>query len=123
MFVLNIICVSSNESGQGLASKMMNWSENMAKTSGLLIMTAETTGIGSTKLFQKSNFTKVKEIQYDDYIDKNGEFPFANLKPHLGCSIWTKALDLSSFRQPPEPAPRLAGLLLAVRPNDVAGCI
>ena len=95
MFVLNMICVSPNESGQGLASKMMNWSENMAKTSGLSIMTAETTGIGSTKLFQKSKFTKVKEIQYDDYMDKNGEFPFANLKPHLGCSIWKKALDLS----------------------------
>ena len=90
-----MICVSPNESGQGLASKMMNWSENMAKTSGLSIMTAETTGIGSTKLFQKSEFTKVKEMKYDDYLDKNGEHPLANLNPHLGCTVWKKSLDLA----------------------------
>ena len=89
-----MICVSPNESGQGLASKMMDWSESEAKKSGLTLMTAETTGIASSKIFQKCLFTKVKELKYDDYMDKNGEHPFENMKPHQACTVWTKSLDL-----------------------------
>ena len=96
MFVINMICVSPKEAGQGLASKMMDWSENMAKKSEITIMTSETTGIASSKIMEKSKFTNVKQFLYDDYKDKNGEYPFVNMKPHLGCTIWKKTLDLST---------------------------
>lgn len=94
MLVLNMICVSPEESGKGLALEMMQWSEKIARENGISILTAETTGIASTKVFEKANYEKIKALNYDDYKDSQGHQPFANLHPNKACSIWIKKLPL-----------------------------
>jgi len=53
-------------------------------------MSCETTGIASGKIFQKVGFDFVKEIVYENYIDKYGQKRFQNLQPHKSCIIWAK---------------------------------
>ena len=92
MLVINMLCVSSEMAGQGLGLKMMEWSENLAKEKGISLMTAETTGVASGRLFQKAGFQKVKELEYDAYTNKKGEKPFFALEPHKACVVWKKQL-------------------------------
>ena len=67
-------------------------SEKEAKNCGIKAMTGETTNVASSKVFQKAKFTKLTELRYDEYRDKNGKQPFANLEPHNSCAVWTKSL-------------------------------
>lgn len=95
MLVLNMICVSPEESGKGVALEMMNWSQDLASKNGISVLTAETTGIASSKVFQKANYEKVKEFKYDDYVDSAGKRPFQNLSPNESCSVWIKKLPVT----------------------------
>lgn len=62
MLVLNMICVDPEESGKGLALKMIKWSQNLAENKGIKALTAETTGIASSKVFQKVAFINHVDI-------------------------------------------------------------
>ena len=92
ILILHMICVSDEYKGLGIASKMMNWSEEKAKSQNITVLSAETTGIASAKIFQKANFQNIKEMFYDDYEDKNGEKIFAKLDPHKSCIVWKKSI-------------------------------
>ena len=92
VLILHMICVSEEFKGHGISSQMMKWSEIQAKSHDISLLTAETTGIASAKIFQKADFQKVKELSYDDYQDPNGEKIFANLHPHKSCIIWKKRI-------------------------------
>lgn len=92
VLLLHMICVSEDFKGHGISSKMMKWSETQAKSQDITLLSAETTGIASAKVFQNADFQKVKELSYDDYQDPNGEKIFANLDPHKSCIIWKKQI-------------------------------
>ena len=89
--VINMLCVDPQEAGKGLGLQMLSWSEAQARKHGLSLITAETTGIASSCVFQKAQFEKVKELLYDDYV-VDGKRPFADMKPHKSCIIWKKNL-------------------------------
>ena len=54
MLEINMICVCPEETGQGLAFQMIEWSEKEAKNCGIKAMTGETTNVASSKVFQKA---------------------------------------------------------------------
>ena len=92
VLILHMICVSEDFKGQGISSQMMKWSETQAKSRDITMLSAETTGIASAKIFQNADFQKVKELSYDDYQDKYGEKIFAHLDPHKSCIVWKKEI-------------------------------
>ena len=60
MLVLHMICVSPQESGQNLALQMIQWTEEDAKAHRVKVLTAESTGLASAKVFAKANYVQVK---------------------------------------------------------------
>ena len=74
---------------------MIKWTEERTKKLNVKFMTAETTGIASAKTFAKCGFFNVKELEYNEYVNENGERPLADLDPHVSCIIWEKMIDPS----------------------------
>ena len=72
---------------------MIKWTEERTKKLNVKFMTAETTGIASAKTFGKCGFSKVKELEYNEYVKDNGDRPLADLDPHVSCIIWEKIID------------------------------
>ena len=95
MMVLNMVCVAPQHSGKGISIKMIKWTEERTKKLNVKFMTAETTGIASAKIFGKCGFSRVKELEYNEYVKENGDRPLADLDPHVSCIIWEKMIDPS----------------------------
>ena len=93
MFVFNMIAVDSGFGGRGIGTQLMMRAVQFAFDKGFRVLTAETTGVASAKIFQKLDFQQVKEMAYDDYTDEEGNKPFKNLHPHRACIVWVKLAD------------------------------
>jgi GNAT superfamily N-acetyltransferase len=92
-----MICVASQATGKGLATKLMKWSERIAhEEAGCKVLTAETTGAASARVFEKMAFEKANVLEYDDFIDKIGQKPFEHLDPHKSCIAWIKVKEIQS---------------------------
>lgn len=93
MFVYNMIAVKGAFSGRGIATEMIRFSERLALEAGFRVLTSETTGIMSAKVFAKLGYERVKELEYNQYEAKSGGKIFANLDPHKSCVVWLKIID------------------------------
>ena len=94
MVVFNMISVSEDFAGMGVGKKLAQTSENFIRSerSHIRLISAETTGALSAKIFARLGFEEVTRIIYDGYIDKHDKRVFQNIKPpHLACIVWAKA--------------------------------
>ena len=94
MVVFNMISVSEHFAGMGIGKKLAQTSENYIRSewSHIRLISAETTGALSAKIFARLGFEEVTRIIYDGYIDKHDKRVFQNIKPpHLACIVWAKA--------------------------------
>ncbi len=93
MFLFNLLAVAKSQAGKGLATKMMQYSINLAKEAEFKVLTSETTGVASTRIFAKLGFEAVKKLNYDDYTNSKGEKIFLGVNPpHVGCTVWLKQI-------------------------------
>ena len=95
ILIINMICVDPQASGKGISIQMLRWTEQITLKSNIQLMSGETTGIASAKIFEKCGFSSVKEILYNDYTTQNDEKPLKNLDPHKSCIIWEKKVSSS----------------------------
>lgn len=94
MFVFHMIAVDSNFGGRGIGTELVLRGIEHATRHGFRVLTSETTGAISGKIFQKLGFNLIKELNYDDYIDEEGQKRFKDLHPHKSCSVWAKTLNI-----------------------------
>ena len=95
MVIFNMISVHEDYGGQGIGRKLAQLSEDHLRKNNkeIRIISAETTGALSAKIFQRQGFEQITFINYDKYVDKNNKLVFHNMPaPHKACVVWAKSI-------------------------------
>ena len=95
MVIFNMISVHEDYGGQGIGRKLAQLSEDHLRKNNkeVRIISAETTGALSAKIFQRQGFEQITFINYDKYVDKNNKLVFQNMPaPHTACVVWAKSI-------------------------------
>ena len=95
MVIFNMISVHKNFGGRGIGRKLVQISEEYltSEHKQIRLLSAETTGALSAKVFRKQGFEEVTKIIYDEYRDQNDKPVFKNIShPHTACIVWAKLI-------------------------------
>ena len=95
MVVFNMISVHKDYGGQGIGRVLAQKSEDFLKKgrNSYSLVSAETTGALSAKVFKKQGFEQITRIVYEDYRDEKDRPVFQNiLPPHTACIVWAKVI-------------------------------
>ena len=90
-----MISVHKNFGGRGIGRKLVQISEEYltSEKKQIRLLSAETTGALSAKVFRKQGFEEVTQIIYDEYRDQNDKPVFKNIShPHTACIVWAKLI-------------------------------
>lgn len=102
LFEIRILSVDSACRGQGLATKLMQESESVARANGFEVLKADATGIISQKILHSQGFVVQNEVPYngeEDDEDENEEkrhhgLPKLNVEPpHDALRIMYKCIE------------------------------
>ena len=88
-----MISVHKDYGGQGIGRVLAQKSEDFLKNgkNTYSLVSAETTGALSAKVFKKQGFEQITKIIYEDYRDKEDKPVFRNISPpHTACIVWAK---------------------------------
>ena len=95
MVIFNMISVHRDFGGQGIARKLVQMSEDHLRSEHkeIQIVSAETTGALSAKIFEKQGFEEITRINYNEFKNSNNEYTFQNIHdPHKACIVWAKSI-------------------------------
>ena len=95
MVIFNMISVHRDFGGQGIARKLVQLSEDHLRLEykEVRLISAETTGALSAKVFEKQGFEQITQINYNGYRDNNDKPLFQNIHtPHKACIVWAKSI-------------------------------
>ena len=90
-----MISVHKDYGGQGIGRVLAQKSEAFLKkeSNSYNLVSAETTGALSAKVFKKQGFQQITQIVYENYRDKKDKPVFQNiLPPHTACIVWAKLI-------------------------------
>ncbi|GMR43678.1 hypothetical protein PMAYCL1PPCAC_13873, partial [Pristionchus mayeri] len=87
LLYIEIVCVSPQYRNCGLAQKLLDLSYKKARAAGASGAFAECTALPSQKLFGKTGYRVVQEINLDEYLGEDG-------KPIFECSDGTTTAQL-----------------------------
>ena len=91
-----MISVHKDYGGKGIGRALAQKSEDFLKTEkkSIRLLSAETTGALSAKVFQKQGFEQMTKIDYEGYRNKNDKPIFQNIQsPHTSCIVWAKVIQ------------------------------
>ena len=95
MVIFNMISVHKDFGGRGIGRKLVQRSEDYLRTDQkqIRLLSAETTGALSAKVFGKQGFEQITKIIYDEYRDHNEKPVFKEINlPHTECIVWAKLI-------------------------------
>ncbi|KAL3266544.1 hypothetical protein HHI36_010712 [Cryptolaemus montrouzieri] len=92
IFELRILSVDADFRGKGLAQKLVEKSEELAKEQGFTLLKVDATSFYTQKICEKFGFKTVKTIVYRDYKDADGRFIYETSPPHDTYKIMVKDL-------------------------------
>ena len=90
-----MISVHKDFGGRGIGRKLLQRSEEYLRSDQkqIRLLSAETTGALSAKVFGKQGFEQITKIIYDEYRDKNDKPVFKTISPpHTACIVWAKLI-------------------------------
>ena len=91
--LLQILCVHPQYAGRGLAGKMVDMTERLARGAGHSLIISEATSEYSASAFIKAGYTVENSIEYADYSLDGVERPFArNTGVHTSARLMIKQL-------------------------------
>jgi len=91
--LLQILCVHPKYAGRGLAGKMIDMTERIARVCGHSLIISEATSGYSTSAFLKAGFQVENSIEYADYSLDGVDKPFSsNTGVHSGARLMIKQL-------------------------------
>lgn len=95
MFEIRILSVDTECRGQGVAKRLLQESEKVARCEGFHVMKADATGFFSQKICKSLGFITLLEIPYQDYTEDNeeGVAVFNVDPPHFALKIMFKRID------------------------------
>ena len=91
-----MISVHKDYGGKGIGRALAQKSEDFLKSekNSIRLISAETTGALSAKVFKKQGFEQITKIDYEGYRDEKDEPIFQNIKsPHISCIVWAKLIQ------------------------------
>ena len=90
-----MISVHQDFGGRGIGRKLAQKSEEYIKEkhTDVGLISGETTGALSARIFEKQGFEKVTHIIYAEYEDHKGAPIFMGVPtPHTACIVWAKSV-------------------------------
>uniref|UniRef100_A0A336M9Y0 aralkylamine N-acetyltransferase n=1 Tax=Culicoides sonorensis TaxID=179676 RepID=A0A336M9Y0_CULSO len=93
MFEVRILSVDSRFRGQGIAKKLFEESEKLARELGSKIIKADCTGLFSQKITASLGYTVCHEKYYDKYLNDQGERIIPVEQPHEKLQVKYKLLE------------------------------
>lgn len=97
MFEIRILSVDTECRGQGVAKRLLQESEKVARCEGFQVMKADATGFFSQKICKSLDFITLLEIPYQDYTEeKSNEERVAVFNvdpPHFALKIMFKRIE------------------------------
>ncbi|BET01089.1 unnamed protein product [Nesidiocoris tenuis] len=93
MFECRILSVDSDFRGKGLAVRLAEKSEELAKAEGFKIFKTDTTGLFSQRTLLKLGHEPILEKRYEDILSPEGERIFNTSPPHDSFKIMIKVLE------------------------------
>ena len=90
-YFLQIMSVSPDYRGQGIATDLINRSLMLAKCLGYNVCKTEATGDYSRKAFIRAGFTLVTECKYSEFTCDEKK-AFAGLQGHQGTALMVKMM-------------------------------
>ena len=95
MVIFSMISVHEDYGGRGIGSQLAQKSEEFlrAQRPDVKLISCETTGAGSAKIFQRQGFQKLSEVVYETYQNSQHETVFLGIpEPHRACIVWAKLI-------------------------------
>ena len=95
MVIFNMISVHRDFGGRGIARKLVQITEDHLRQEHkeVRLISAETTGALSAKVFEKQGFEQITKINYNEYRNNNDKPMFQNIPaPHKACIVWAKSI-------------------------------
>lgn len=96
IFEMRILSVDDEFRGQGLAQKLIKYSERLAFENGFKLLKADATGLYSQKCVLRLGFHALSEKRYDSCFNEDGTLTFAVEPPHQSLKILIKQLNIDS---------------------------
>lgn len=96
MVVFNMISVHKDYGGKGIGRALALKSEEFLRMdiNSFGLISAETTGALSAKVFKKQGFEQVTKIEYENYRNEKDKPVFQNIQPpHTACIVWAKVIN------------------------------
>ena len=82
------VAVGAKSRGMGLGNELIKRTMDLAKNQGCSHVYVMATGIYSQRIFKNLNFQILREMAYDDFLDRDGKTPFfKNMNEHKTCQI------------------------------------
>ena len=98
VFNMFMICVDGTISKRGLATKIVDYSIQVAKQKGITVMVTEAVSEYAGRIFSKFGFTVAKQIDYNDYVYHSSR-PLANNGVHKAGRLFVYHLSRSGQQQ------------------------
>jgi len=84
------LCSLKDSGIRGVGTELLRQSEAIGREEGCEMTSALVTGLYSGKIFRNAGYRILKEVQYANFRDEDGELYLKDTREHLSCCVMTK---------------------------------